>query len=135
MSGLISSFFLCSFEQAKKKNTKQKRNSLRAKTQRTARKQCCAAVPGVEGGCCDRLVGRKTGLMSVCANTFSLPTCSIQQLDQSPRASNYDAPLSLPERFARVGICCQECKHPKKNFQKESFTTKRFALPLLSSLI
>lgn len=83
------------------------------KTQQTGRKQCCAAVPGVEGGCCGRLVGRETGPTSVCANTFSLPTCSIQQLDQSPRASNYDAPLSFLERLARVGICCQECKHPK----------------------
>lgn len=92
------------------------------KTQRTARKECCAAVPGVEGGCCGRLVGRETGPTSVCANTFSLPTCSIQQLDQSPRASNYDAPLSLPVRLARVGICCQECKHPKK--KKKPFRKK-----------
>lgn len=128
MSGLISSVFLCRFERATKKKKKKEEKHQREtsqftckKTQReTGRKQCCAAVPGVEGGCRGRLVGGETGLTSVCANTFSLPTCSIRQLDQSPRASNYDAPLSLPERLARVGICCQECKHPPQKKKKRS---------------
>lgn len=135
-------FFLCArvcvcvqFWKSEKRKTPNRNVTVYAeKKQKThselPEKRCCAAVPGVEGGCCGRLVGRETGPTTVCANTFSLPTCSIQQLDQSPRAFKLWRSV-LPPRASRTCRNLLSRKQtpppsPKKTFRKKASQRRYF---------